>query len=326
MAQEDATVTQEVQSEPTAPAPAPAPAAQDSAAQVRPYDFRRPRHLAADQARNLHRLHTAAAEQMQQRLSRYMGIQCDVKLRGIEELDYDVFVQGCTKPMNVNQLDLSPITARGLLTVDAELCLAFVDRVLGGQCKAPAAARSMTAIDQAAAETTVEVILRCLRESWKEVYPMKMTVLDRRNDLQSLRIVVRGEPVLVVTLELSGEPGAGLIRLLLPLPALKAATDTVARKSAVPPSADKAAKLRENVLHSLERARLPVLARLGATDVPLRGLANLRTGDILRLDQTTESPVIINVGGKPAFTGRMGLRGRKKAVQVTERIKPDEEE
>jgi flagellar motor switch protein FliM len=322
MAQEDAAVTQEVESEQAAQ-----PAAeQDGGAQVRSYDFRRPRHLSADQVRNLHRLHSTAAEQVQQRLSRYMGIQCDVKLRGIEEMDYDVFIQGCTDPLYVNQLDLSPITARGLLIFDVELCLAFVDRVLGGQCKAPAATRTMTAIDQAAAETTVEVILRCLRESWKEVYPMKMTVLDRRNDIQNVRIVVRGEPVLVVTFDLSGEPGAGRIRLLLPLPALKSATDTVAHKAAVPPSAEKAAKLRENLMRSIERAKLPVLARLGATDVPLRGLAGLRSGDILRLDQTTDSPVVISVGGKPAFIGRMGLRGRKKAVQVTERIKPNEEE
>lgn len=318
MTEEGAAVT-EISSE------QPLPQAQEGA-QVRPYDFRRPRHLSAEQVRNMNRLQSAAAEQIQQRLSRFLAIQCSAKLRSIEEMDFDTFTSGCGQPqLYVIQLDLAPIAARGLLIFDTPLSLAFVDRVLGGQCKPPASVRSLTAIDQAAAETTVEMVLRCLRESWKEIYPMKMAVLDRRNEIQNLRIVVRGDPVLVVTFEISGDPGEGLVRLLLPLPALKTATDTGARKTAVAQSPDKVAKLRDSVLHSIEKAKLPVLARLGATDVPLRGLASLHPGDILRLEQTTDSPVIVSVGGKPAFIGRMGLRGRKKAVQITERIKTDEE-
>jgi flagellar motor switch protein FliM len=293
---------------------------------VRPYDFRRPRRLSAEQVRNLQRLHAAASEQIQQRLSRYLGVQCEVKPRGIEEMDYGAFAESMGDRAYTNVLDLSPIVERGLFLLDVPLCLAFVDRMLGGRCKAPATVRPLTAIDQAAAETAVEAILRCLRDSWKEVYPMKMAVLERKNDIQHVRIVPRGEPVLVVSLDVSGDPGEGQARLVLPLAALKSATDTVARKSVVQPAAEKAAKLREIVMRSVERARLPVVARLGTADAPLRGLANLQAGDILRLNQAADSPVLLSVSGRPAFLGRMGLRGRKKAVQITQRIGPDEEE
>lgn len=54
--------------------------------------------------------------------------------------------------------------------------------------------------------------------------------------------------------------------------------------------------------------------------MPLRNLMKLGAGDIVRLDQPAEGPVLLSIGGKPAFLARMGLRGRVKAVQIVERV------
>ena len=59
---------------------------------------------------------------------------------------------------------------------------------------------------------------------------------------------------------------------------------------------------------------------MSAADVPLRNLMKLGVGDIVRLEQPAEKPVLLSIGGKPAFLARMGLRGRAKAVQIVERL------
>lgn len=299
------------------------PAAQKSG--VRNYDFRRPRHLSLDQMRNVQRVHAGAAEQIQSRLSRYLGVQCDTRLESAEEVSFEILSESLPKHIYVAVLDLSPLHEKGLLILDARLCLAFVDRMLGGRCKTPPEARALTAIDQAASESAVELILRCLRDAWREIYPAKMAVVERRNEVEGIRIVPRGEPTLAVTLNFGGEVGEGTLRLALPLAALKAAAETGAQRNALKPSAEKAGALQDQVLRSLERASLDVVAQIGVVDVPLRTMMKISTGDVLRLQRTVESPVLLHVGGRPAFWGRMGLRGRKKAVQITGRVDPNEE-
>jgi flagellar motor switch protein FliM len=89
---------------------------------------------------------------------------------------------------------------------------------------------------------------------------------------------------------------------------------------AVRPGPEKAAAIRAALNQTLEQASLPVTITVGAADVPLRNLMKLGVGDIVRLDQPAEAPVLLSIGGRPAFLARMGLRGRAKAVQIVERL------
>lgn len=293
---------------------------------VRVYDFRRPKHLSGEQVKNLHRAHAAAAEAIQSRLGRFLGVNLDVRLEGTEEIAYGLFADALQEHTYVNVLDLAPLHERGLLLLDSTLCLAFVDRVLGGQCKTAPKSRTLTAIDQAGAESSIESILRCLREAWKDVFPIKLAVLDRRTSPDQVQLIPRGDPVLAVTFLAKGECGEGRFRLCLPVNGLKAATGGAQKTSAVKPTAEKASAMRANMLQSLEKATLPVMATVGTADVPLGAMMKMKVGDILRLDQAAEAPVLLKVGRRPAFWGKMGLRGRRKAIQLVDRVNQTEED
>ena len=316
---------------PAAAAPEPAPVTPSGppagSKGVRAYDFRRPKHLAAEQMKNIHRVHATIADAVRERLTRYLSVNLDVRMESAEELAYGLFVESVPEYAYANLLDLSPLQDRGLLLIEAQLCLAFVDRILGGRSKTPPRPRPLTAIDQAAAESAVEMILRCLREGWKDFCPAKMTVVERRADLGQVRLVPTGEPVLAVTLAVTGDVGEGRIKLVVPVGGLKTIIEgTASRGAAVRPGPEKATAIRNNLMRSMERAALPVVGTVGSAEISIRNLMRLSAGDIVRLDQPAAGPVLLSVGGKPAFLGRMGLRGRCKAVQIMEPLDPKEEE
>ena len=50
---------------------------------------------------------------------------------------------------------------------------------------------------------------------------------------------------------------------------------------------------------------------------------NLHAGDIVRIERKADEPVVLSVDGKHTFLVRMGLQGRKKAVQILERLRPN---
>jgi flagellar motor switch protein FliM len=287
---------------------------------VRAYDFRRPKYLSAEQMKNLGRIHSDVADLIRERLTRFLGADVDVRMEGGEELSFGLMAEGIPEHTYTVLLDLAPLQDRGLLLLDSQLCLSFVDRILGGRSKTAPAPRSLTSIDQAAAESVIEMILRCFREGWKDFCPTKMAVVDRRPEFDQVQFVTTGEPVLAVALLLKGDLGEGRIRLCVPVGGLKAMVGGDSGRSAVRPGPEKAAAIRAALNFTLEKASLPITVTVGAADVPLRNLMTLGVGDIVRLNQAAEGPVLLSIGGRPAFQARMGLRGRAKAVQIVERL------
>jgi flagellar motor switch protein FliM len=313
-----------------APAPADGAKPQSAAAEekpakatkktVRAYDFRRPKYLSAEQMKSLHRIHSGVADLIRERLTRFMGADVDVRAEGDEELAFGLLAENIPEHTYTVLLDLAPLQDRGLLLLDSRLCLGFVDRILGGRSKTPPASRPLTSIDQAAAEGVIEMILRSFREGWKDFCPAKMAAIDRRPEFDQVPFATAGEPVLTAALLLKGDLGEGRIRLCVPVAGLKAMAGGDSARAAVRPGPEKAAAIRAALNESLELARLPITVTVGAADVSLRCLMTLGVGDIVRLGQPAEGPVVLSIGGRPAFLARMGLRGRAKAVQIVERF------
>jgi len=298
---------------------------QDTAPETpaRTYDFRRPQHLSAEQMKEMRRLHVAAATRLSTELSRRFNVDLKFDLEKVEEVPYAPLIDGLPDHTYANILDIAPIENQGLLLLDAGLCLAFVERVLGGDGSVLPEARALTTIDEIAAEGPIHEILRILQSVWSELCSLSMTVADRRNNVRRLNLHGPAEAMLMITFAISGGFGDARARICFPIANLKAAIDG-ASQAAAEQSADKnAPQLREALMKILGEIELPLTAAIGSGEVCIRNLVNLHAGDIVRIERRADEPAVLSVDGKPTFLVRMGLQGRKKAIQILERIRPN---
>jgi len=291
---------------------------------VHGYDFRRPRHLSAEQIRAIHGIHAVVAERIQASLERGLNARIEAKLDKIEEVNPDLFAESIPEFAYANILSLDPIEERGIVLVESQICLAIVDRVLGGSGTYPAKPRALTPIDELAVGSVIGSFLRCIAEAWSAYCPIKPAVVERRTNARQAPFIPTSEPVLNTTFVISGDLGQGTVRLCLPVGGLKAALDGASQRIAgMSLDPGRTAELRAAVVRSLGRASLPVEATIGRGEAPIHGLVGLRKGDILRLDHADGEPVTVNVAGRPMFRAKLGLHGKKKAVQILERISQD---
>jgi len=293
---------------------------------VRPYDFRRPQHLSGDQMRSLQRLHKSAADYLQETLSRAYGTSVQIQLESVEELAFGLMREAVAQFTYSTVLDLQPLNIRGVLYVESQICLAFVDRVLGGFSASPPEPRALTAIDEVAIESVISLTLTCLEKQWQDFCEIKFKAVESRTDPELVQPWTASDAVLAVTFAVAGSMGEGKIRLCLPVARLKAAVDGVAiRSAALQASPERAAAIKHALMHSVERASLSIVASFDDVEVPIRNLSNLREGDVIRLDHPVDDPIMMNVGSRPTFLAKMGLRGRRKAVQLVTRVTEYEE-
>ena len=318
--------------------------------EVREYDFRRPQYLSAQQIKDIQRAHVSVATALEDRLGRILNAELTIRLEKVEELTYGLLLEGLSEHTYANVLDVAALEAddpgrqpeqprgkttahrgsgsdagqdgrKGLLLIDSLLCLAFVDRVLGGNSGAVTQARPLTAVDEAAVEGPSQLILRCLQDGWSDLCPISLAVGERRNDARHLQLHGSTEVMLAITLAVAGSLGEGRVRACFPIAGLKSALGGAAQRGMGQQiSPENAPLLRTALAKSLGQVALPLTAAIGNGEASIRSLANLRAGDIVRIDHRADEPIALQVDGRPTFLVRMGLQGRNKAVQILERI------
>jgi flagellar motor switch protein FliM len=72
--------------------------------------------------------------------------------------------------------------------------------------------------------------------------------------------------------------------------------------------------------------KVPVLIQLARGALPLGEVAELKVGDVIKLDTQKQEPAVVFLGDRPKFLGRPGLKGRKRAVEILQPLAPEEEE
>ena len=63
---------------------------------------------------------------------------------------------------------------------------------------------------------------------------------------------------------------------------------------------------------------VPLSVQLRPSSVPAVDVAQLRAGDVIRLEHRVDEPAIGMIGSRPVLTGRIGRQGRRLAVQIAQ--------
>ena len=76
----------------------------------------------------------------------------------------------------------------------------------------------------------------------------------------------------------------------------------------------------------LNKMKIPVAIRIAHGELPLQEVANLQSGDIIKLDTLRGEPAVVFIGNQPKFLGRPGLKGKKRAVEIIREISQEEDD
>jgi flagellar motor switch protein FliM len=79
------------------------------------------------------------------------------------------------------------------------------------------------------------------------------------------------------------------------------------------------------IMRQIEDVEVEACVQLGSTEITLRALLELQQDDIIRLDQDSDSELIVRVEGVPKFLGFPRVVKQKKALEITSCILPVEE-
>jgi len=292
---------------------------QQRAGQVVPYDFKHPGRLTKDQLRGVHTIHENFARSLSTYFTTLLRTVIDVRFMGVNLFAFAEFIDSLPEPDCVWVFSLTNLEGKGIIEISPDLVLLIVERSFGGHAQGELAPRPITTIEQRIAERTVERCLELYRQAWERAAALTVKLESFEADPRLAQIASASETCLLFSWEILFKENSFGLNVCLPLFVLDPVLRQLATQNWLTVSAKRSTpETKRQIGEVLQTTSMTLRVLLGHTRITLRELLDLQVGDVLLLEQKIDEPLMIEVNGARLLTGRAGVVGRSKAVQIVD--------
>ena len=298
---------------------------QSNTPKIKEYDFMSPKKFSREQLKLLDNVFDSFARTFSLQIAGMLRTSCQMEVLQVEEEDYREFNNALSDSVLVsvvgmhneeNKIDDKQI----LLELSRPVSFSIMDRMLGGSGSGYDLDRDYTEIELSLLEYLFKQVMPLLTNAWSNYIEMDHTLDMIETNSRMIQFIQPDESVAIVVIEITLGDLKGNMNICLPAASLEEVFRVFNSKYVKLPKKDDPLveeQRKSAIMHSLKSSPLTIAAILGKTEISLRDLLTLQTGDIISLNTPVEqNTVTLNVEGSPWFTGVMGTKKKKYAVKV----------
>ena len=289
-----------------------------AAGEARPYDLscRLPSQDGADLPA-LARVTEYFCEGMGRSLTRYLGRDTLVSMRGSQTREFRDFVHALPERASVRGLDLAPLTGAGVLVIEPALLFTVVESFFGGGRASQAPSnRDLTPTERRMLGKLLELLVPELQAAWAPVLPLSLGVAASDVDPLLVSLLDPAELVLVHSFEVALLGGGGEFHLALPMSTLQGVWPALRSGTQVSNGDDGA--WRGAMQARVRAVPLPLRGVVARRRSTLRQVMAFQVGDVLTFERADSA--LLEVAGRALFAGEFGVCNGNNAVSVTRRL------
>ena len=292
---------------------------------IKVYDFKRPDKFSKDQLRAIQMIHESFARQLTTSLSTLIRSMVSSEVVSVDQLAYEEFINSVVSPTVIGILEMYPFNGNSIIDMDPNLVFSIIDRMLGGKGEYSGKARELTDIEKTVIERVMMRMLELLEESWSTVVDVRFRFESMESNPFFVQICPPRDMVLLVVIRLAVGEVEGLISLCIPYFLMEPIMDKLSSQQWFASTSRKEEiDAKSYITKNLNDVKLPVALELGHTILSLGDVYGLQEGNVLKLDEKIDDPILIRVGNQIRFKAKPGIHDKKVAAEVLEVL--DEED
>jgi flagellar motor switch protein FliM len=295
--------------------------------EVQGFDFRRPNRVSKVQLRTFQAVHETFAELFGYYLVNRLQTQVAINVSSVDQLFYSEYALSVGSPTCLYVFTMEGTEGKAVLEITPTLVFAMVERLLGGGTGEPAKKmRAITEIEKSLTKGIVEKALQDLQNAWKSISDMKFKLERFESESEFLQIAPASEIVLVVSFDVQIANVSYLMNLCFPTFALEEVIHRMNLQHVAPMSAGNLNRTKpQAVAKNISNTHLLVNVILGSATITLQELMNLQVGDVIVLEDRTDSLLPVKVASRTKFFAKVGAVDGHKAVKIV-RLASEEEQ
>lgn len=296
----------------------------ESSVKIKDYDFARPAKFSKEHLRTLEIIFEHFGRLISSNFPAYLRKNVQVDVMNSEAVTYSEFSNALSNPVLLGIVNFAPLNGNIIIELASNLGFTIIDRMLGGMGEPLDKPREFSEIELSVLERIFTILVDMLREPWENVIEIHPRLERIETNSQFAQIISPSEMIAIVTINVSIGNVEGLMNICLPFITLEDIMDKLNTKYwfSTMQSKDEES-YNEFIETAINRAQIPIKARLGSSSISVMDFINLQVGDIIRLDSHVEDELDVYVGNIVKFKALPGSGADNYAVKVTKIIREE---
>jgi flagellar motor switch protein FliM len=290
----------------------------DGTKTVQAYNFWSPARFSKEQMRAVELVHEDLTERLTTSLPTFLRTNVRPRLVHMEQGRFHDFIKDFPQNTLFHLISLAPLPGHMVLTMSANVSYLILEQRLGGKIEGRFTERSLTEIDQSLLRGMAEHMLGDMKGAWSKVVVLEPTLEDSTVNQHWVQMIMGNERVLLLTIEINIQGVTGTISLFIPFNTLKPIMNVLNPHIWIAGRKEQQQDpvVRQAAIQTMMKAVIPVKVILGNVDLTLKDLAHLSIGDVIVLDKSIDSPLIVQVANKKQFYARVGRSRKNLGIQI----------
>jgi flagellar motor switch protein FliM len=282
---------------------------------VRVYDFAHPDRLSRTNLRALQKIFGSLERPWGQTLSTVLRSEAEVLVSSVAQVSFGQQLETMPSDSLLSEITLDPLPGGGFIYVPLTMALGIVDCMTGGDGSGANVTRALTQIEQGILKRALQRLTVDLQAAWHQVIALDVKVGSVHESLDTVELD-RSELVVGANYTCSVGQATYTFGVIMPVNSLSSVLEGLDPKKWMEQGITPA----PSVSDALMTVTLPITVQLGKASVNIQDLLNMEVGDVIRLDSGVNDLIEVKVGGRNMFRAVPGLRGRRLAVRIVERV------
>jgi flagellar motor switch protein FliM len=294
------------------------------------HDFATAQKFTREQLRSLKSIHERFAREASTYLTNLLKTTVEIEVLGdVEEMEFKEFFNALPTPLVIAELAVHPLYASLILQMGSDTIYNMIARIFGGTSGNLDSSKEFSEIECEVSKKILKPMVERYNDSWNTVTETKITVADWIYDPQFAMLFTQTEAVALVTMMVSMDNVETPMTVCIPHIALQPIAKKLSQRQLISTNTVPIAmrgQYDEYFSKKLMETKLTLYANFDTMPMPAIDLMTLQVGDVIKLNHKAGKDITVNVEHIPKFHAAIGFKGMKKAVQVVDIIKSEEDE
>ncbi len=289
---------------------------------IKNYDFKSPKKMSKDQLKMLSSITDILARHLQAYFAGLLRSYCEITLATIDEHPYYEYNNSLPDSILTGVIDIDSISGTLLVDMSNSISFTLVERMLGGNLVSTIIPdREFTEIEISLMERIFRRICMFIQEALSPLPNNRVELRQIETNSRFIKSIRIEEVVEVIIYNIVIGPVKGTLTLCIPYTCVDSMVSALEQHNEKEKTDVTNDELKRNLLNELSNTFIDVTAILGSTMLPLKDILNLQPGDVIRLNQKIDNPVVVTVNKNKWFLGEPGLIHNYKAVKINKYYK-----
>lgn len=237
-------------------------------------------------------------------------------------LKFGEFINTLPMPTCMSVLRFNALRGSALLVIESKLAYALVDSFFGGAERpySKIEGKDFTAIELQIIRKVVDLGIGDLEEAWSSVEKIDCSFVRTEINPQFVGIVPPTDIVIASTFDVELENANGIITLVIPYSTIEPIKQKLSSGFQVESDQTDKKLWTSTIEDQLLGTEVDMRVDLGQTEISLDDLMQLKTGDVISLDQDSTGELDLQIENVKKFKCYYGIHHGSVAVQVTRPI------